>query len=410
MASYNFDLLKGVIIPDTSTTLAEVQAEYKDAFGEGLITTSDTPQGVLINAETTSRNNVLRIIATILNQINPNQAGGIFLDAIGLLTNVQRQAASYTLVPSVVLTGSPTTIVPEGSQATLGTDGEIFQSLSTVVLDDSGEAIVDFQAINPGSIAVVVGQLNTVAVNQVLGWETVYNPVEGEIGSNTQSDIAFRLYRKKTLATQGSASLMAMYAGVTEVKGVIGVFGQENPTSSTVILNNVTMSPHSFYFCVDGGLDNDVANGLFYKKSGGAAYVNGAPGATPISVELSYNFTGITTPVIYTILFDRPEEIPILAKVTVKFSNSVSDIVGAVKQAILDYASGALDQEPGFTIGESVSSFELSGAITSEYPSIYVKSVQTALASSPIFSSDEIEIGVYQKATINESSISVTVE
>jgi len=410
MASYNFDPLTGVIIPDTSTTLAEVQGEYKDAFGEDLIVTSDTPQGVLINGETTARNNVLRIIATVLNQINPNQAGGIFLDAIGMLTNVQRQAASYTLVPSVTVSGSPTTIVPEGSQASLGPDGEIFQSLSTVTLDDAGLATVDFQAVNSGAIAVSPGDLNTILPNQVLGWETVNNTFAGEIGGSTQSDIAFRLYRKKTLATQGSASLMAMYAGVVEVKGVIGTFGQENPTSATVTLNDVVMGPHSFYFCVDGGLDDDVANALFSKKSGGAAYVNGAPGATPISVGITYNFTGITDPVTYTILFDRPEEIPVLTQVVVKNTASVSDIIGSVKQAILTYAAGGLDQEPGFTIGESVSPFELSGAITTQYPSIYVKSVKVALASLPVFSTDEIPIGVFQKATIDESSISVTVE
>jgi hypothetical protein len=31
-----------------------------------------------------------------------------------------------------------------------------------------------------------------------------------------------------------------------------------------VTLNDVVMGPHSFYFCVDGGLDDDVANALFY--------------------------------------------------------------------------------------------------------------------------------------------------
>ena len=151
MASYNFDPLNGVIIPDTSTTLNEVQTEYQDAFGDDLITTSDTPQGVLINAETTARNNVLRIVATILNQINPNLAGGIFLDAIGALTNTKRTAASYTLIPSVTLTGSPAVIIPEGSQASLSVGGEIFQSLSTVTLDDFGVATVDFQALTSGT-------------------------------------------------------------------------------------------------------------------------------------------------------------------------------------------------------------------------------------------------------------------
>ena len=409
MASYNFDPLKGVIIPDTSVTQAEVEAEYKEAFGDDLITTPDTPQGALITGETIARNTVLRILATILNQINPNEAGGIFQDAIGALTNSKRSEEKFTIVPNVDLTGVPGTIIPQGSQASLGEGGEIFASESAVTLDDSGDGVSNFKALNAGAIAVTPGELNTILPDQALGWETVNNTQAGILGSNTQNDSQFRLYRKKTLATQGSASLLAMYAGVINTPEVRSAWPQENDTASTVVINGVTMGPHSFYFCVDGGTDDDVANALFYKKSGGAAYVNGAPDADPITVEIPFNPVGLTNTVIYTVKFDRPAKIDVVVQITVKNTDSVSDIEGSVKQAILDYVNGDLNQEPGLEVGQSVSPFEIGGAVNIEYPAIYVKSVLISKVDPLNLQPVEIPINVYEQAIISDNDISVVV-
>src|SRR5277367_5673296 len=119
----------GVIIADTSSLLADVQGEYQSVFGADLIVTPDTPQGVLITAETLARTEVVNNNAALANQINPNIAGGVFLDAILALTGMQRTAQTQTLVTNVTLTGVAGTVIPAGSQAQTAA-GDVFGSLA----------------------------------------------------------------------------------------------------------------------------------------------------------------------------------------------------------------------------------------------------------------------------------------
>src|ERR1700733_1802182 len=113
LPDYIYDPLSGVILPQTAFVLAQVIAEYQEAFGADLIVTPDTPQGMLIVAETLARIEVLRINADLANQINPNLAGGVFLDAIFALTGSERNPQVYSTVPGL-LTGVATTVIPAG--------------------------------------------------------------------------------------------------------------------------------------------------------------------------------------------------------------------------------------------------------------------------------------------------------
>ena len=84
MADDNYEYINptGLIVPETSTLLLEVQNSFKDVFGSDLVVTPDTPQGVLITLLTLVRAAVVNNNAALANQINPNKAGGVFLDAI----------------------------------------------------------------------------------------------------------------------------------------------------------------------------------------------------------------------------------------------------------------------------------------------------------------------------------------
>src|SRR5262249_30052068 len=116
MANYQYLNETGTIVPDTSDLLNGVGNEFKGAFGADLSVTSDTPQGVLIAAETEARDAVVRNNAALANQINPNIAGGVFLDAIAALTGLTRDSAKRSSV-LCDLTGVAGTIIPAGSQA-----------------------------------------------------------------------------------------------------------------------------------------------------------------------------------------------------------------------------------------------------------------------------------------------------
>lgn len=390
---YIYNIATGLIVPDTSETLTVVQNEYINAFGADLVVTPDTPQGVLITTETLARDNFINNNAAIANQINPNYAGGIFLDALLALTGVQRTPATPTVVSGVTVTGVSGTTIPVGSQASTSA-GDLFQTTSTVVIPMSGTTTVNFQSVEMGVIPCGTSALTTV-VTAVLGWETVTNSVAGVVGTLTQSDQAARAFRLNTLFFQGQSLVGAAVAALTAVEGVTSLTFQENTAATTQTINTISMVAHSVYACVSGGLDTDVAAALLENKSSGAAW----NGGTTVSV------TEPASGQVYAVKFDRPSAIGILVNATVHNCTS-----GAATQAVLDYAAGLVNNYQGFVVGADVSPFELAAAIAFENPGAYISSVTISLSSgSPSFSTTPIAIQVNQQAFTQSSFINITV-
>lgn len=228
--NYRYITTNGVIVPDTSTILQGVQDEYKAAFGDDLVVTPDTPQGVLITAEALSRNDTVNNNAALANQINPNIAGGVFLDAIMALTGIQRKPASKTIVSGVTITGVPGTLVPAGAQAQTES-GDLFELQSGVVIGGGGTTTGIFVSVEFGPIGAPTNDLNQI-VTAVLGWETVTNPTPGLLGADEQSDVSARAFRLNTLAFQGVALPVAITSALYNVTGVQSLSFLENYTNN----------------------------------------------------------------------------------------------------------------------------------------------------------------------------------
>lgn len=397
MADYQYLDSAGVIVPDTGTVLTDVQNEYKAAFGQDLIVDPATPPGRLIAAETTARSNVLRNNALVANQINPNLAGGVFLDAIWALTGGQRYAATYSVIPGVSLAGLAGTNIPAGALAALA-DGTQFASVSAVTLDASGAGAVDFQAVTPGPIAANVGALSHV-VSAVLGWDTVTNPTAATPGRLVESDVASRQRRKNTLSLQNVALPLSITSELYDLPNVKSLQFRENYTKADATIDGIFLLANSVWACVDGGTDTEIAAALLEHKSLGANW-NGTT-----TVNLPHPASGQS----YPVKFDRPSSVAIAARVTVRSGSAVTDVPGTVRQAILDYAEGLIPGESGLTVGKNASPFELAGAVNQTAPGIYVQKCEISLASVISWAVAEIAIALNQKATITSGNIEVIV-
>jgi hypothetical protein len=397
MADYQYLTDNGVIVPDTSDILTETQTEFKNALGDDLDVSSETPQGTLIAAETLAREEVVRNNAAVANQINPNLAGGIFLDAIWALTGGQRFVALPTIVRDVVLTGIPGVIVTSGAIATVGAAGDQFQLLSNVTIGSDGTGLGTFQSVELGPIAAPALGLNSIA-SSVLGWETVSNPAAGTTGQPEESDIASRTRRRRTLALQGVALPEAITSSVYSAEGIRSMTFRENVTNASIVIEGKTLVAHSIYACVDGGTDLIVATALLQKKSLGANW----NGTTVVNV------TEPITGQIYPVQFDRPTEVPIFVQVTVRGGAAYPDVPGIVRSSMIDYANGLQEGEDGFIVGGDVSPFELAGAVNREAPTIFVQNLLLSL-NNVTFSAATIPITISQLATLLEGNIAVTV-
>lgn len=370
---YDYEALTGTIVPDTQSIQSEVEAEYITAFGADFITTPDTTNGVLVTAETLARTSVAENNAQVANQFNPDYSGGVYLDALMALLGTPRLLGTPTIV-NVTLSGVPSSIIPSGTLVQDSVHNMIFATVATVVIPMGGSVTVPVQAVKVGAVQIAPATITILIAPIPTGLETVTNAAaQTVIGTDSQSDVQAGIYRRQTLATQGSSLSEAIISSVRAVPGVTSLFFFENETGSSLATpdNAITLVPHSIYLCVNGGVDSQVAVGIDRPKSGGCAYNNGAAGATPVSVAVTDPFSGQ----IKTVLFDRPAIIPVIVTVTVVANPEIQNPQALVQQAINDYASGKLSQEPGLTVGTSVSAFELAGAINREIPGIFVKNV-----------------------------------
>jgi hypothetical protein len=394
MADYQFLNERGLIIPDTSATRDGVIAAFRAAFGNDIDTDPSSPSGLLIALHTELRDFVVRNNADLANQINPDYATGVFLDAIFGLTNAQgRRPATRSILNGVVLTGDAGTFVPAGTLAAdLG--GNQWALVDSVTIPQSGSISASFRAAEYGPIPCEAGHLQTF-VTSILGLTSVHNPAAASLGRDAERDIHVRRRRRDTLAIQSMSTPKAIRSHVMALDGVRSLQFLENTESTQQVIAGVTMKPHSIWVCVDGGMDQEIAQALFDVKTSGAGY-NGS-----VQVDISDS----RSQVLYPVNFDRPVEKAILIRVTVR--QSIFDAQNLVPDLVMNYVNGDTEGDRSFEVGADVSPWEIAGAINQQEPRLSVVKVELYEAGSGVWSTDVFSVAINELAKTQRSSISV---
>jgi hypothetical protein len=405
--AYDYITQTGVVSPDTSDVLTDVQGEWTAAFGDDLdvsVGDSQTPQGMMIAAEVTARTGVVQANAKIANQINPNLAGGLFLDALCALMGLTRAAATSTQVTNVTLTGVINTNIPAGTRATLGQNGPVFVLQTGVVLanDGSGGGIARgvFVAQVPGPTAVAEGALNW-PLDSILGWETIVNDNTAvtTMGTNQQSDASLRALRNNTLALQGISTREAQISNLFALPNVTSVSFRENITSATAVIDGITLKAHSIWACVDGGDSLAIATSLLDNKTDGADW----NGAVPIGVvDPSSGQT-------YTVLFDRPTYVFIYGAMTIQQGTFTGNLQQVAAQAVADYFAGNIDGFVGLGNGDTVSPFQISAAVSAACPGCRILGCNIGTVPGSLSPAD-IAIALNQRAQTTNTAFAITVQ
>lgn len=397
--NYEYVTSSGLIVPDTSTVLDQVTQDFKNALGQDLDTTPETPQGRLIQLMTDYRVNTLAINALNGNQINLRYATGRFLDAIGSFYGIKRIYATSTRVLATV-TGTANTVIPQGSQAQT-TAGDIFYAENNITIGVNGTATGYFLSLEKGKIPCELNTLTQI-VNAVLGWETINNSTSPALGTDVETDTDFRA-RIQNSKYSGISLLESIKTRISQVDNVRSLWAYDNYTNASITYEGVSIPAHSICVIVDGGISSEVAKALFEVKTGGTGYT----AITGQSVQETVIDGAFGVP--YTVTFNRPEVIDFKIAVQVKNINySGSDLISDVKQAIINWANGLIAGVDGLKIGQDVSPFEISAAISDQIPEIYVKSCQIALLEG-VLGTNELTFTISQVGQILTSNITVTV-
>lgn len=392
MADYHYITSSGVIIPDTADLRTAVEDEFKSVFGQDLDVSPETPQGALITMETENRDAVARNNAELANQINPDIAGGVFLDAIWALMGGQRRDATHSILTQVEFGGVPDTIIPKGSVAETPSKDK-FATTKSLTIGKTGKITGDMRAVKTGPVECSAGQLNSVA-SAVLGWETVSNPTSAVLGRVAESDLQSRRRRKQTLAKNTVSVGEAITSALYELDGVRSLSYRENYTDTPMVFDGITLVPHSVYVCVEGGESGEIARALLRTKTIGAAF-NGSE-----EVDVTEPVSGQT----YPVKFDRAKEIVLFCRVTVKKTSLDAQTI--IPAAVESWARGETEGDGGLVTGREVSPFEISAGINVSEPRLFVTRVVLSVNGTD-WSSETYPVKLNEVARINRSAVQV---
>lgn len=392
MADYQYQIDTGVIVPDMSQTLSEVAAEFRAVFGQSLSVDPSTPQGMLITRIAEMRDSVARNNCDVANQINPNVAGGVFLDALVGLHFGQRRAASRSTVTATV-TGTNGTVVPKGSVAKT-TLGARFETMYAVTI--SGSTSVQMQAIETGPVGADAGTLTKIET-AISGWSTVTNTLAATLGRDVESDAQLRSRRLDMLGTQSTSTIAAIRSRLSaQVAGLVSQAVVDNPTLSAKTIKGVSIAAKSIAVFTAGGASADIARAIYNATPAGVPTV----GSTTVNVADTV-VSGYSTPIKYT----DAATVPVLVKVTV--DTSPLDLQTIIPELVVDYANGEGATPRNFVIGGDVLPFEIASYINSREPSINIRNVEITKASPVSWSNSPITIDLNQIPTIQLSSVTV---
>ncbi len=417
MTQYRYITDTGAIVADTATLLAEVQDEFKTALGANIDLAASTPQGTLITAETLARTEVMRNNAELANMINPNLAYGVFLDAIASLLGISRGADKSTIGTLIEITGDNLTVIPAGSRVST-VDNDIFTIVDPVSIPISGVTTATIKSQEFGAIPLPLGTLTI--VDGTIGWGGAEVTVAASVvlGTLAMKDPQFKNFRNQTLATQGVGSSAAIAAAALNVPNVTSVMVVENNTGAVGLVNGITFTlPNAMWVCVAGTpTDLELANALYDAHSAGCPWDYGTANGTPVGSPLGIAVQDPATGLAYRVKWTRPILHDCYVNISVSQASSVTSPEPAVQAAIMSYANGELQGEPGFVIGASISAFEVAGAVSRQLPGLYTKNcaicVLPAGSPPPVYPAGfvtEFVMDAFGQATLNINDITVNI-
>lgn len=387
----------GLIVPAESDVLAGVQSDMNAAFGGGLNSALETPQGQLASSQTAVIGDKNNEFVYFTNQVDPQYADGRFQDAIGRIYFLTRKPATSTAV-TVTLTGLAGTVVPAGTLAQ-DTSGNTYICTGDATIASTGTVTAEFQNIDTGPIPCAAGTLTTV-YQAIPGWDAITNDADGIMGSVVESRADFEYRRKNSVALNATGTPESIYATVYDLENVLDVYVIDNPKGIVVNkgVTNYPMLPHSVYVAVVGGLDADIAAAIWRKKDLGCDY-NGNTSVT-VKDESGYNFPQPT----YEVAFERPVSLPIKFAVNIVNDPTLpSNIVDLVKASIIARFNGA-DGTNRERIGSSIFASRYYAPVSAVATNVAVVSILIG-TSTPTLT--KVDVGIDQSPTLTASNIAV---
>lgn len=324
----------GFAVPAESAVLAGVQADMNAAFGGNMNPALETPQGQWASS-------LAAIIADkndkflLLTQgVDPAIADGRMQDGIARIYFITRNPAQPTVVQALC-TGLVGVKIPTGALAQ-AVDGNIYSCQFGGSIGQDGTVTLPFACTTTGPIPCPATSLNEIYRSQS-GWDTITNVSDGVLGNDTETRRQFELRRQASLSKNASGSVPAVQGAVLGVPNLLDAYTTDNSTTSSVILDGISIPPRALYVCVSGGDPQAVATAIWTKK------MPGTPMAGNTTQTVLDTNSGYSPPYpSYNITFQtaRPQTFTFIVRIT-NSPQIPSDALTQIQNTILLAFAGA---------------------------------------------------------------------
>lgn len=388
----------GVEIPDESAILDGALADLDRAFGGGMNKSLSSPQGQLAQSLTAIIGDKNSQILEVCNQIDPERNDGRWQDAIGNIYFMRRKPGRGTVVQAKC-SGIVGTIIPSGSLA-MDASGNMYESLSPVVIGEDGTVVAQFQNREHGPIPCPVNSLTRI-YSTVTGWERIDNESAGTLGALQENRFEFERRRRDSVALGGQGSVESLRAALLAIDGVSDVYVTDNPTSSAVQrgATNYSIDRNSLYVAIIGGSAEDIARTIHRRKSAGCGMV----GSVEHTIEIRDGYAPPYPK--YTYRWEVPSTVPIYFKVSIVSDDGLpGDIVTRIRESVISEFSG-MGNGPRASIGSTVSSGRYYSGAYAISNLVHINSITVGKTAAAGLG--QVEMGIDQMPTLSPDDIHV---
>ena len=382
---------RGVITVDTGDIQTDFENAYRGALGgDDVNLDSGSIQGQLVINDTANLVSAMNGVVAVANDYNVYYATGHALDVAASFYGYYRKTAIATVVVATV-GGTAGTIIPLGSIASDGNNQ--YKSLNNIVIGNNGTATVQFQAMNPGPITCPANTLTEI-ITPVVGWDTVNNDYDGIVGMDAETDNVFRnRITANWLNKRARAILGAIIDNVAALPGVVSVLGRENPNNTELVIDDITLSPHSVYLAIVGGNAVDIAKTIAAQKAMGAATV-GNTAVAWVDERIDYQYA-------YNI--QRPTVVPVEIEIQYRANNYTgADIGPQIVNTVMAYIA-----DNPFMIGVTVAGADIAAALA-EFNQIDLLAVKVRKSNTDAWA-DYVTTTISEIASVSATNISTKV-
>lgn len=432
----------GFVVKTATEIRDDINSSLRNAFGPAIDVSDGAVLGQIAAILAALFAELWEVAEAVNASQDPDAATGARLDALAALTGTQRDAASESTT-SLTLTGTNATVVAAGSRASVtGTEAEFatdedatLATLTSWVLSTAyvvgdrrtnasrsyvctgagtsagsggptttASSITDGTAVwrymGEGAAAVDVpatctvdgptvatsGSIVTIET-PIVGWSSVINLEDADLGTDIESDESLRISRENELARAGSSPIDALRADLLDLEDVTAVTIFVNNTDAT---DSDGVPPHAVEAMVTGGEDQNIWDQLLASVAAGIATHGDEVGTATDTAGNDHEMK-----------FSRAEEIDIYVDVTLIKDSEVYPADGddQIKAAIVAYGAAQV-------AGKDVVASRIMAACFSVAGVLDVTDIDIGIAPSPA-ASTTIAISLRQIADFDTSRITV---